>query len=77
MVLKRLKLHHFFDGVARKFSYTQACKITTIFCSITPLGNTVRQHQCGNQARAGWRFCALCILSNIYEILPNSLPSYK
>jgi len=28
MVVKRLKLHQFFDYVARKFSCTQACKIT-------------------------------------------------
>jgi len=26
MVLKRLKLHQFFDGVARNLSYTQVCK---------------------------------------------------
>jgi len=29
----------------------------------------------GKQARAGWPDCAQCILSNIYEILPNSLPN--
>jgi len=28
MVLERLKLHQFFDSVARNFSFTQACKIT-------------------------------------------------
>jgi len=28
MVLKRLKLHQFFDGVERMTSYTQLCKIT-------------------------------------------------
>jgi len=31
MVLKRVKLHQFFDGVVRNFSYTQACKITPLF----------------------------------------------
>jgi len=28
MVLKGLKLHQFFDGVARNFSYTKACQVT-------------------------------------------------
>jgi len=28
MVLKPFKSHQLFDGVARNFSYTQACKIT-------------------------------------------------
>jgi len=26
--------------------------------SITPFGNTVRQHQCGKQTREGWSDCA-------------------
>jgi len=30
MGLKRLKLHQFFDGVARNFSYTAACKIIPV-----------------------------------------------
>jgi len=61
MVLKRLKLHQFFDGVARNFFYTQGWKFT-------PYGNIVRQHQCRKQARAGWPDCARCILPNVYEI---------
>jgi len=32
------------------------------WCSVTPSDITVRQHQCGMQARAGWPDCALCIL---------------
>jgi len=64
MVLKRLKLHQSFDGVARKFSYNQECKYT-------PSGNTVQQHQCGKRSRRKWPDWARCVLPNIYEILPN------
>jgi len=41
------------------------------WCSIAQSGITVRQHQCGKQARAEWPDCARCILPNIYKILPN------
>jgi len=34
-------------------------------------------HQCAKKARAGCPDCARCILSNIYKILPNSLPNNK
>ena len=53
------------------------------WCSITPSGNTVRQHQCGKQARAWWPDCAQCTVfcqtltkscqstNNIAKILPK------
>jgi len=28
------------------------------WCSVSPSGNTVRQHQCGKQTREGWSNCA-------------------
>jgi len=59
MVLKRLKLHQCFDGMARNFSAHKHVKLHHFvkhfckkWCSITPSGNTVRQHQCGKQVRA-------------------------
>jgi len=76
MVLKRLKLHQIVPmsrWFGTKFLHTRL-KNYTIFvkwCSFTQSGNTLRQHQCGKQARAEWPDWARCILPNIYKILLN------
>jgi len=66
MALKRFKLQQFFDGVTRNVSTHKHvklhhfCKFFFQWCSITPSGNTLRQHQCGKQARALGPDCARC-----------------
>jgi len=70
MVLGRLKSQLVYDGVARNFSYTQACKYSAVPLSHTSSGNIVRQHQCSKQPGQGDQISRF-VLANIYEILPN------
>jgi len=44
-------------------------------CFISPQRSLFTLHP--RQAQAGWPDCTRCILPNIYETLPNSLPNYK
>jgi len=73
MVSKRLKLHQFFDGVARNFSYTQACKnhLATLFDNT----NAVSKPEQGDQIQiVHGAFCqTFTKFSQIHRQITNNI----